>query len=142
MMLAIWDDGQWEKWAILAAIIVGAYLAVMWGAALYWVYRDAMARSRDPLAHYLAVLSVALFNLPGLLPDRDVSVRYSGSLTTPSFTEPVSWVVLKQPIEMSAGQIDAFRELFEEGNAREPQPLNRRRVASDADRLQAGIDPE
>jgi carbonic anhydrase len=45
-------------------------------------------------------------------------------------------VVLKQPIQMSAEQIDAFHELFEEGNSREPQALNGRRVASDALGLQ------
>jgi carbonic anhydrase len=65
-----------------------------------------------------------------------VSLRYSGSLTTSPFTEPVAWVVLKQPIQMSAEQIDAFHELFEEGNSREPQALNGRRVASDALGLQ------
>ena len=86
MMLAIWDDGAWEKWAILAGVIVGAYLAVMWAAALYWVYRDAMARSRDPLAHYLAVGAVALFNLPGLLlylilrPKTTLTERYEQQL--------------------------------------------------------------
>jgi carbonic anhydrase len=80
------------------------------------------------------------FSLRRLLPDRLVSVRYSGSLTTPPFTEPVAWVVLKQPIEMSANQIEAFRGLFEEGNSREPQPLNGRRIATDAGRLQGGED--
>jgi RNA polymerase subunit RPABC4/transcription elongation factor Spt4 len=86
MMLAIWDDGAWEKWAILAAVVVGAYLAVMWFAALYWVYRDAMARSRDPIAHYLAVGAVLLFNLPGLLlylilrPKATLTERYEQQL--------------------------------------------------------------
>ncbi len=86
MLLAIWDDGVWEKWAILAGIVVGAYLAVMWVAALYWVYRDAMARSRDPIAHYLAVGAVLLFNLPGLLlylilrPKTTLTERYEQQL--------------------------------------------------------------
>jgi carbonic anhydrase len=75
------------------------------------------------------------FPLPRLLPERTVSVRYSGSLTTPPFTEPVAWVVLKQPITVSADQIDTFRELFEGGNAREPQPLNGRRVVYNGARL-------
>ena len=85
-LLAIWDDGQWERWGILAAIVIGAYLAVMWAAALYWVYRDAMARSRDPLAHYLAVGAVAVFNLPGLLlylilrPKTTLTERYEQQL--------------------------------------------------------------
>lgn len=78
--------------------------------------------------------------LPRLLPDRSVATRYSGSLTTPPFTEPVAWVVLKEPIVMSAGQIEAFRELFEEGNSREPQPLHGRRVVYDGKRLPEGTD--
>ncbi len=77
--------------------------------------------------------TVNRFELPGLLPHRLQSVRYSGSLTTPPFTEPVAWVVMDEPIEMSAEQIEAFQELFEEGNSREPQPLNGRTVATDAD---------
>jgi carbonic anhydrase len=77
--------------------------------------------------------AVGRFELPRILPHRLQSVRYSGSLTTPPFTEPVAWVVMDQPIEMSAEQIEAFQELFEEGNSREPQPLNGRTVATDAD---------
>ena len=73
------------------------------------------------------------FDLAGILPHQLESVRYSGSLTTDPYTEPVAWVVLDQPIEMSVAQIDHFRELFEEGNSREPQPLNGRTVATDAD---------
>jgi RNA polymerase subunit RPABC4/transcription elongation factor Spt4 len=86
MLLAIWEDGAWEKWAILAGVVVGAYLLVMWVAALYWVYRDAMARSRDPLASYLAVGAVLLFNLPGLLlylilrPKSTLTERYEQQL--------------------------------------------------------------
>jgi hypothetical protein len=86
MLLAIWDDGQWEKWAIVAGVVVGAYLAVMWIAALYWVYRDAAQRSRDPIAHYLAVGAVLLFNLPGLLlylilrPKTTLTERYEQQL--------------------------------------------------------------
>ncbi len=80
-----------------------------------------------------AVEEVADFELPRVLPHVLESVRYSGSLTTPPFTEPVAWVVMSQPIEMSAAQIEEFQHLFEEGNTREPQPLNGRTVASDAD---------
>jgi carbonic anhydrase len=68
----------------------------------------------------------------GLRPDEDESFRYGGSLTTPPFTEGVQWIVLADPITMSEEQIDAFRELFEDGNSREVQPLNDRLVLSDA----------
>ena len=95
MMLAIWDDGAWEKWAILAGVVVGAYLLVMWVAALYWVYRDAMARSRDPLAHYLAVGAVLLFNLPGLLlylilrPKASLTERYEQQLEAEALLQEI-----------------------------------------------------
>ena len=66
------------------------------------------------------------------------AVSYTGSLTTPPFTEGVRWIVRAQPITLSRHQIDAFRELFEEGNSREVQPLNGRKVFSDARRHHDG----
>lgn len=72
-------------------------------------------------------------SLRGLLPDGRGSFRYPGSLTTPPFTEPVAFVVFANSITLSGRQIDAFRELFEEGNSREVQPLNGREILSDAD---------
>ena len=42
--------------------------------------------------------------------------------------------MLTHPIRLSKLQIGAFRELFHEGNTREVQPLNGRRVLSDARR--------
>jgi carbonic anhydrase len=70
--------------------------------------------------------------LRDLLPAERDSFRYEGSLTTPPFTEGVQWIVLADPITLSKRQIQAFRELFEEGNSRETQPLNGRTVLSDA----------
>jgi hypothetical protein len=76
-------------------------------------------------------------NAPGPQSARRASCWSSGYWSErATSTEPVAWVVLKQPIQMSAEQIDAFHELFEEGNSREPQALNGRRVASDALGLQ------
>jgi carbonic anhydrase len=70
------------------------------------------------------------------------SYRYNGSLTAPAnlgcanppgnpvdqlksreFPEVVSWVLLKDTIEMSEAQIAKFKALFPKGNARPPQPL-------------------
>jgi carbonic anhydrase len=73
--------------------------------------------------------------LRALLPEQSESFRYTGSLTTPPFTEPVRWVLLADSISASRRQIAAFRELFDEGNSREVQPLNGRNVRSDAKRL-------
>jgi carbonic anhydrase len=77
---------------------------------------------------------VAGVRIDKLLPHDQASYRYMGSLTTPPFTEGVRWVVLAHPITLSRHQIEAFRELFEEGNSREVQPLNGRKVLSDARR--------
>jgi carbonic anhydrase len=79
-----------------------------------------------------ATSEVARVRLRDLLPDRKRSFRYSGSLTTPPFTEPVRWIVMADPIDASRRQIGRFRELFPEGNSRETQRLNGRTVRSDA----------
>jgi carbonic anhydrase len=74
---------------------------------------------------------VAGVRIDDLLPDDRSSFRYVGSLTTPPFTEGVRWIVLTHPIRLSKLQIGAFREVFPDGNTREVQPLNGRRVLSD-----------
>lgn len=76
-------------------------------------------------------LHIDHFNLNTLLPDYLGSFRYSGSLTTPPFSENVSWVQLASPLYLSGGQIDAFESLFPEGNSREVQELNGRIVLTD-----------
>ncbi len=70
--------------------------------------------------------SVDLFNL---LPQDKKIFRYSGSLTTPTCSEEVKWLVLEQPIEMSKQQIDAFASIFPHNN-RPVQPLNERQVST------------
>jgi RNA polymerase subunit RPABC4/transcription elongation factor Spt4 len=45
----------------------GAFLAALWISLVIWTYRDVRARARDPLVRVLAVLLVALLNLPGVL---------------------------------------------------------------------------
>ncbi len=64
-------------------------------------------------------------DLPTLLPDDRTSWRYRGSLTTPPCTEGVAWIVIKQPLTMSAGQIAAFAQLYP-NNFRPVQPLGSR----------------
>jgi carbonic anhydrase len=73
------------------------------------------------------------FKLNKLLPEGRDSFRYSGSLTTPPFTEGVQWVVLEEPVEVSEKQIAMSMTLFPEGNSREVQPLNGRTVLTDSD---------
>ena len=65
---------------------------------------------------------------PGrLLPARRAYFRYSGSLTAPPCTEGVEGIVLKQPLELSSGQLARYRQRFAD-NARTVQPPNQRVV--------------
>jgi RNA polymerase subunit RPABC4/transcription elongation factor Spt4 len=45
----------------------GAFLAALWLALVIWTWRDIRSRARDSLAQVLAVLVVAVLNLPGVL---------------------------------------------------------------------------
>jgi len=61
---------------------------------------------------------------------------YSGSLTTPTCNEVVSWFVLAKPIQMSHEQIEGYRDLYENESDhsrfdtnRPVQPLNGRTVS-------------
>src|SRR4051812_9728255 len=62
------------------------------------------------------------------LPERwEEYYRYEGSLTTPEFSENVSWVVVRDPFPMKAQDLKALIFEFEKP-ARFPEPLNRRFV--------------
>lgn len=62
-----------------------------------------------------------------LLPEKRAYYTYMGSLTTPPCTEGVLWMVLKQPVEVSAEQITIFSRLYR-NNARPIQPANGRLI--------------
>lgn len=62
-----------------------------------------------------------------LLPEKLDYWTYIGSLTVPPCTEEVTWLVMKQPLQMSAGQISVFRRFYRK-NARPLQPLNGRLI--------------
>ncbi|HIJ85901.1 MAG: carbonic anhydrase [Magnetococcales bacterium] len=64
-----------------------------------------------------------------MLPVEKDYYRFSGSLTTPPCTEGVRWLVLKQPVPVSAQQVKAFTALVGgHGNNRPVQPINARTV--------------
>ena len=63
-----------------------------------------------------------------LLPENRDYYRFSGSLTTPPCSEGVRWLVMKQPVEVSQAQIDAFKAVMHHPNNRPVQPLNGRVV--------------
>lgn len=63
-----------------------------------------------------------------LLPRDRSFYHYQGSLTTPPCSESVNWVVMKEPIQASTQQIDAFKSRFR-ANARPVQDLHHRPVS-------------
>ncbi|MFN8528502.1 MAG: carbonic anhydrase [Anaerolineae bacterium] len=65
-----------------------------------------------------------------LLPESKGFFTYNGSLTTPPCSEIVRWLVLTEPVEVSAAQLEAFATLFE-NDARPVQPLNGRDLLED-----------
>jgi len=74
-------------------------------------------------------VEVLIRNYYNLLPDNKQVYTYPGSLTTPGCDEIVNWFVIAEPIEMSAAQINAYRELYDGERSNRPvQPLNGRIV--------------
>lgn len=68
-----------------------------------------------------------LLNLNELLPTDQRYYQFMGSLTTPPCSENVLWMVMKQPVAISRGQIRLFTQLYP-NNARPVQPINGRTV--------------
>ncbi len=60
-----------------------------------------------------------------LLPQGRGYYSFEGSLTTPPCSEGVQWMVLKEPVKLSAQQIKSFRKVYS-ANARPLQPLHGR----------------
>ena len=83
---------------------------------------------RIPPSNRQTEVSDLIINACDLLPQNiDRYYRYSGSLTTPPCSENVTWLVLKQPVEISKSQRDRFLQVIGT-NARPVQPLNQRRL--------------
>ena len=62
-----------------------------------------------------------------ILPETRGFFRFPGSLTTPPCSEGVNWVVMSEPVTVSAGQISAYTTLY--GNTARPiQPTGDREV--------------
>ncbi|MFM2065360.1 MAG: hypothetical protein RLZZ584_269 [Pseudomonadota bacterium] len=66
-------------------------------------------------------------DLATLLPTDKGYYSFAGSLTTPPCSEGVSWMVLKNPVRLSAAQINSFRRLYRY-NARPVQALHERTI--------------
>lgn len=63
-----------------------------------------------------------------LLPEDRDYYRFNGSLTTPPCSQGVIWLVMKQPLPISAGQVNQFSAVMGGPNNRPVQPLNARMV--------------
>ena len=73
------------------------------------------------------VLASEPVNALALLPKDHGYFRYSGSLTASPCTEGVDWIVMKQPLELSAAQLALYKSKFAD-NIRSPRALNQRVV--------------
>jgi carbonic anhydrase len=65
-----------------------------------------------PMKEGQTVRSPVEINLANGLTDTSAYYIYAGSLTTPPCTENVTWLVLKQPAEISSGQFKAFDKIL------------------------------
>jgi RNA polymerase subunit RPABC4/transcription elongation factor Spt4 len=87
-LLISWPGGSLESALRLAAIVLISYALVLWLAAVVWVYRDVRNRTADQASQLVAVLLVAVFNVPGLIvylvirPQTTLADAYERSLET------------------------------------------------------------
>jgi RNA polymerase subunit RPABC4/transcription elongation factor Spt4 len=66
-LLVGWPGGSLESALKLVALVLVAYALVLWLSAVVWVYRDVRSRTDDQTSQIIAVVLVAVFNVPGLL---------------------------------------------------------------------------
>ena len=66
-------------------------------------------------------------NIVNILPTNTHHYMYKGSLTTPPCSEGVQWILLKEPVQISADQRKQFADIIGE-NARPVQPTRERNV--------------
>jgi len=82
-----------------------------------------------PLEKGEELAAKATLDLNGLLPAERGYFTYMGSLTTPPCSEGVLWMVMRNPVSISAEQIGIFSRLY---------PMNARPVQSASGRLIKG----
>jgi len=95
------------------------------------VQKDENAKLDIPLFDYLPEKPNELVTLAGTRNPSDFLPRtreyylYTGSFTTPPCTEPVQWIVLKEPIQVPPKLVERFSAILQ-GNRRPIQKLNER----------------
>ena len=79
-----------------------------------------------PLEKNQALTAPGLLDVGQLLPEDRAYFTYMGSLTTPPCSEGVLWMVMRQPVQLSANQIAIFGRLY---------PMNARPIQAASGRL-------
>ena len=79
-----------------------------------------------PLERGEALPAPGLLDMTQLLPENRAYYTYMGSLTVPPCTEGVLWMVMRQPVQLSAHQLAIFAKLY---------PMNARPIQAGAGRL-------
>ena len=79
-----------------------------------------------PLERGEALPAPGLLDVTQLLPEDRAYYTYMGSLTTPPCTEGVLWMVMRQPVQLSAHQLAIFAKLY---------PMNARPIQAGSGRL-------
>ena len=74
-----------------------------------------------PLEKGMEVMAGSNLDLNQILPDNRKYFTYMGSLTTPPCTEDVLWIVMKQPVQATAEQMNLFARMY---------PMNARPIQS------------
>ena len=81
-----------------------------------------------PVGIFIAVAGIAFLCVGyRLLPQDRRYYTYMGSLTTPPCTEDVLWIVMKQPVQASAEQLELFSRMYPM-NARPTQAAGNRTI--------------
>uniref|UniRef100_A0A0B7AKW3 Carbonic anhydrase n=2 Tax=Arion vulgaris TaxID=1028688 RepID=A0A0B7AKW3_9EUPU len=98
---------------------------------------SGIARSLESIYYPGSKVNIQPGRIRTLLPTTFTQFyRYSGSLTTPSCQESVTWTLFKNTIKISQSQLEGFRGLLDShkdqlvNNFRPVQPLRKRKVTS------------
>ena len=75
-----------------------------------------------------AHINLSANDINNLLPKNREYYKFMGSLTIPSCTEGVTWIVFKTPVEMFKEQVKGFFDLYGHPNDRPIQPTNNRKI--------------
>ena len=79
-----------------------------------------------PLEKGEEMTATSNLDLTQMLPENRRYITYMGSLTTPPCSEDVLWVVMKQPVQASAEQLNLFSRMY---------PMNARPIQASSGRM-------